>query len=102
MSSVAQAPDSFVKELEDQRAMEGKDKVVFMCKFCKPNAKVRWHKNKLEIFHSHHYHFVQNGDELMLQINKVMLEDGGKYTCQCNDVKTSAWLYVDGEWARGE
>ncbi|KAK7099462.1 hypothetical protein V1264_003598 [Littorina saxatilis] len=74
--------------------MEG-DKVEFVADFCKPNAKLRWFKNKLEIFHGHKYHFLNDDTEYKLVIPKAKLEDGGKYTLECNGVTSSAWLYVD-------
>ncbi|XP_023931299.1 twitchin isoform X3 [Lingula anatina] len=89
-------PDKFVKELEDQKVKE-EDEVnaVFRCTFCKPNAVVRWYKNKLEIFHGEKYHFHSDGPNHKLIVKEVILEDGGKFTCQCNDATTSAWLYVE-------
>ncbi|ESO91795.1 hypothetical protein LOTGIDRAFT_121852 [Lottia gigantea] len=69
------------------------------CVFCKPNAKLKWFKSKMEIFHSHKHHFEVEDNKYTLIINNVKLEDGGKYTCQCNKETTSAWLYVeDPEW----
>ena len=50
----------------------------------------------MEIFHGHKYHFEADHADYKLTILNVKVEDGGKYTCQCNDVSTSAWLYVEG------
>ncbi|XP_070200689.1 twitchin-like isoform X4 [Littorina saxatilis] len=87
-------PDKFSQDLTDVKVMEG-DKVEFVADFCKPNAKLRWFKNKLEIFHGHKYHFLNDDTEYKLVIPKAKLEDGGKYTLECNGVTSSAWLYVD-------
>ena len=51
----------------------------------------------MEIFHGHKYHFNVDDVDYSLVIHKVKLEDGGKYTLQCNDITTSAWLYVEGK-----
>jgi hypothetical protein len=76
--------------------MEGTKESTFMAEFCKPNAKIKWFKNKLEIFNGHKFHFLNEGNTYKLLVNNVKLEDGGKYTLECNGVKTSAWLYVQG------
>ena len=57
----------------------------------------RWFKNKVEIFHGHKHNFIQDGTIQKLQINRIGLEDAGRYTCQCNDISTTAWLYVEGK-----
>lgn len=75
---------------------EGTKEAVFSCEFVKPNAKLKWFKNKLEIFNGHKYHFKNEGNIYKLILHNVKLEDGGKYTLECNGVKTSAWLYVEG------
>ncbi|KAL8579173.1 hypothetical protein ACOMHN_010757 [Nucella lapillus] len=87
-------PDKFVKDLEDIKVIEGKT-VEFMSEFCKPNAKLRWFKNKLEVFHGHKYHFINDDAEYSLRINNVKPEDGGKFTVECNGISSSAWLYVE-------
>lgn len=92
-----QEPDKFLKELDDVKCMEGKERVTFSCEFCKPNAQVRWFKNKMDVFHGHKYHLTNDDHEYKLELYNVKPEDGGKYTCQCNDVTTSGWLYVEGE-----
>ncbi|CAH1785273.1 unnamed protein product [Owenia fusiformis] len=88
-------PDTFIVPLKDIKCKEGDKKIEFFCQFCKSNAKLRWYKNKLEIFQGPRYDFVSNKDEQRLIIKKIKLEDGGKYTCKCDDTQTSAWLYVE-------
>ncbi|XP_076471204.1 twitchin-like [Babylonia areolata] len=87
-------PDKFIKDLEDVKAMEG-DRVEFKAEFCKPEAKLKWYKNKLEIFHGHKYHFENDDTEYRLVIPEAKPEDGGKVTIECNGVQSSAWLYVE-------
>ncbi|KAH3877136.1 hypothetical protein DPMN_000993, partial [Dreissena polymorpha] len=90
-------PEKWVKELEDIKVMEGKDKVVFHAIFCKPDAKFRWYKNKLEIFHGEKYHIEVDGDNYKCTVNDIKLEDNGKFFLECGKVplKTSGWLYVE-------
>ena len=85
-----------MNDLEDQRAKENDKTAYFNCQFCKPHAKIRWFKNKLEVFHGDKYHFEDEGKDYSLTIKNVKLEDGGKYTLEANGVKSSAWLYVEG------
>ena len=92
-----QEPDKFLKELEDIKVLEGSE-VEFVAEFCKPNAKLRWFKNKLEIFHGQKYHFVNDDTEYRLVITTVKPEDGGKFTIECNGITSSAWLYVEGRF----
>jgi len=86
-----------MSDLEDVKCDEGTVKVRFFCEFCKPNAQVKWFKNKLEVFNGKKYHFENDDVDYALIINNVKLEDGGKYTLECNGAKSSAWLYVEGQ-----
>ena len=71
---------------------------MLTCKYSKHNAKLRWYKNKLEIFHGHKYNFEKgDGGELKLIIRRIGMEDAGKYACQADDKQTAAWLKVEGE-----
>ncbi|XP_064634017.1 twitchin-like isoform X9 [Lineus longissimus] len=95
MTRPKEEPDTWIEDLKDQKVMEGKKQVVFRAKFCKPNAKYRWYKNKLEIFHSHKYDFEVEGDIYTLTVKKIDMSDAGRYICKCNDVPTQAWLNVE-------
>ncbi|GFR58148.1 myosin-binding protein C, cardiac-type [Elysia marginata] len=92
---IKEEPDKFSGDMEDIKTMEGTPSVLFVAEFCKPDAKIKWFKNKMEIFHGHKYHFESDHADYKLTINNIKVEDGGKYTCQCNDISTSAWLYVE-------
>ncbi|XP_041366543.1 twitchin-like isoform X3 [Gigantopelta aegis] len=92
---VKEDPDKFLTELHDVKTVEGVPSIKMTCVFCKPNAKLSWLKNKLEIFHGYKYHFENNDKEYSLMIMNVKPEDAGKYSCLCNDCKTAAWLYVE-------
>ncbi|KAL8565325.1 hypothetical protein ACOMHN_029021 [Nucella lapillus] len=89
-----EAPETFLRELEDIKANEG-ERVVFSAEFCKPGAKLKWLKNKLEIFNGHKYHFENEDKEYRLVIPILKPEDGGKVTIDCNGITSSAWLYVE-------
>jgi len=81
----------------DMSCVEKDNKVMFSCQYSNPNAKVRWFKNHLEIFHGHKYNFEINKDGTFnLVVCRVALEDAGRYTCQTDDKVTSAWLTVEG------
>ena len=86
-----------MSELEDVKTGEGAASIKMSCTFCKPNAKLSWLKNKMEIFHGYKYHFENNDKDYSLVIMNVKPEDAGKYSCLCNDCKTAAWLYVEGK-----
>jgi len=81
----------------DVSCVEKDNKVVLSCQYSNPNAKLRWFKNHLEIFHGHKYNFETNENGTFnLVICRVSLEDAGRYTCQTDDKETSAWLTVEG------
>jgi hypothetical protein len=80
--------------LEDKHALEEDGSVSFECTFCKPNGKLRWYKNKQEIFQGFKYHLVNDGTTYHLTINKLNPEDEGKYVCSLNGIETFAYLTV--------
>ena len=89
--------DSWLEEMEDAVCIEKENKVVMSCIYSNPNAKLRWFKNHLEIFHGHKYNFeISESGTFSLVILRVSLEDAGRYTCQTDDKETSAWLTVEG------
>ncbi len=89
--------DKFVKNLEDKHAHEEEGKVSFMCIFCKAGGKLRWYKNKSEIFQGFKYHIESDGPEHRLVINKLNPDDAAKYICKINDIETSANLTITGK-----
>ena len=72
---------------------------MFKCKYSKPNARVRWLKNKLEIFHGHKYSFLTEDGYFKLVIRRIGMEDAGRYTCQADDKTSSAYLEVEGVYS---
>ena len=97
MCFLAQEPDQWIDELEDLTCQEKESKVELACKFSKPTAKVRWYKNKLEIFQGPKYNMSSEDGIFRLFINRIGREDAGKYACQA-DVKfeTACYLTVEG------
>ncbi|CAF1402962.1 unnamed protein product, partial [Adineta steineri] len=86
--------ESFVEPLRDIKCKEEDGEITFQCTFCKPSTRIRWLKNKVEIFHGLKYHFDSSGAKQKLTIYKLHPDDSGKYFCRVNDIETSAWLEV--------
>ncbi|VDM35103.1 unnamed protein product, partial [Hydatigera taeniaeformis] len=87
--------EKFLDDLKDVKAKEGQPKATLKCTFVKANARFRWYKNKLEIFQGPKYNFLQEGNEYILEIKNIAMEDAAKYACKCNDITTVAQLYVE-------
>ncbi|CAF1142161.1 unnamed protein product [Rotaria sordida] len=86
--------ESFIEPLQDLSCKEEDGEITFECTFCKPSSRIRWLKNKVEIFHGLKYHFDSIGPNQKLTIYKLHPDDAGKYFCRVNDIETSAWLTV--------
>ncbi|GBN75720.1 Twitchin [Araneus ventricosus] len=88
--------DFFVKKLEDQHIKEGRDKKVrFEAVFSRSNVKAKWIKNKQEIYMGKRYHISAQGDLHVLEINNPTMDDEARYTIQCNEATSVAYLEVD-------
>ncbi|CDW52538.1 protein unc g; protein unc f; protein unc d; prot ein unc b; protein unc a [Trichuris trichiura] len=88
-------PDYWETGLQDQKVQQGVDKEMkFECTFCKPKAKIRWYKQKQEIFTGMKYKIVNDKQFCTLIINNPDVDDSGKYTCVANGVPTTATLVV--------
>ena len=75
---------------------EGRDKKVrFECVFSKNNVKAKWYKNKQELFLGKKFKMTSQGDLHVLELNDPKMEDDGRYSCQCLEVKTEALLTVE-------
>lgn len=62
----------------------------------RPNAEVRWYKGRLEIHSSDKYTLISDGYRRALKISCCSFEDEKKYTCDADDVRTTAKLSVEG------
>lgn len=93
--------EQWVEPLADtQRFQQKVDKVAELkCVYSRPNAKVRWYKDRKEIFSGGlKYKIVINKANISLLINNPDPEDSGKYTCEANGQPTNSQVTVDGEW----
>uniref|UniRef100_A0AC35U477 Twitchin n=1 Tax=Rhabditophanes sp. KR3021 TaxID=114890 RepID=A0AC35U477_9BILA len=83
--------------LEDTIAQQQVHKVVELkCVYSRPNAKIRWYKDKKEVFSGGlKYRININKNETSLVINNPEVDDSGKYFCEANGIQTSCQLIVD-------
>lgn len=92
-----QVPDNWIDELEDLTCQEKESKVELACKYSKPTARVRWYKNKLEIFQGVKYNMLSEDGIFRLIVNKITKDDAGRYTCSADLKETSCYLTVESE-----
>uniref|UniRef100_A0A914UY65 Twitchin n=1 Tax=Plectus sambesii TaxID=2011161 RepID=A0A914UY65_9BILA len=85
------------RPLEDKTVKQTVDKIVeWKCMYSRPNAKIRWYKDKKEIFSGGlKYKIVIEKAVCTLIINNPEVDDTGKYTCEANGLPTSAQLTVE-------
>uniref|UniRef100_A0A3B4AGJ6 Ig-like domain-containing protein n=1 Tax=Periophthalmus magnuspinnatus TaxID=409849 RepID=A0A3B4AGJ6_9GOBI len=82
--------------LKNQQIEEGSS-VTLRCELSKKGVPVQWQRNGAlisEELSRGRYQIKQEGKTVQLTIDKVQLEDGGKYSCITGDEKTSAELNV--------
>ncbi len=93
--------EKWERELEDKTVQQLVDKTCeWKCMYSRPNAKIRWYKDKKEIFSGGlKYKIVIEKAVCTLIINNPEVDDSGKYTCEANGMPTSANLVVLGEAA---
>uniref|UniRef100_A0AC35TXM9 Ig-like domain-containing protein n=1 Tax=Rhabditophanes sp. KR3021 TaxID=114890 RepID=A0AC35TXM9_9BILA len=82
--------------LEDTTAQQQVHKIVELkCVYSRPNAKIRWYKDKKEVFSGGlKYRININKNETTLVINNPEVDDSGKYTCEANGLQTGCALVV--------
>ena len=67
------------------------------CVYSRPNAKIRWFKDKKEIFSGGlKYKIIIEKAKISLMINNPDVDDCGVYTCEANGVRTNCNLIVQG------
>ncbi|XP_015279814.1 PREDICTED: obscurin, partial [Gekko japonicus] len=86
-------PVLFIKPLENQEAEEG-GTVTLSCEISKDGASVQWKKAGSLLRPSDKYKMKQVGAVVELTICKLSASDGGEYTCDTGDQKTTAALLV--------
>ncbi|KAL7669549.1 hypothetical protein ACOME3_010201 [Neoechinorhynchus agilis] len=87
-------PDHWVVHMADKTSNEEEGTTTMEATFCRAGGRLRWYKNRVEIFHGQKYNFISEGPVQKLQINKIIPDDSGRYICSVNDVETKAWLEV--------
>ncbi|EJW78593.1 hypothetical protein WUBG_10498 [Wuchereria bancrofti] len=89
--------EKWEEALENKTVQQQVDKICELkCTYSRPNAKIRWYKNKKEIFSGGlKYKIVTEKAVCTLIINNPEVDDSGKYTCEANGLPTTAVLTVD-------
>uniref|UniRef100_A0A0N5AQN4 non-specific serine/threonine protein kinase n=1 Tax=Syphacia muris TaxID=451379 RepID=A0A0N5AQN4_9BILA len=89
--------EKWEQPLEDKTVQQQVDKICeWKCVYSRPNAKIRWYKDKKEIFSGGlKYKIVIEKAVCTLIINNPEVDDSGKYTCEANGLPTTATLTVD-------
>ncbi|KAK5968521.1 Twitchin [Trichostrongylus colubriformis] len=88
--------EKWEEPLPDKTVQQQVDKFAeWKCVYSRPNAKIRWYKDRKEIFSGGlKYKIVIEKAVCTLIINNPEVDDSGKYTCEANGVPTSAILTV--------
>jgi len=96
----AERPVELVEPLKEVRVVEH-DKATLSCKLSKPNKKVTWLKNGVELSPTEtpRWSVVSDGCEYTLTLDDCNLDDTAQYSMRCEDVETSTTLTVDGTWS---
>jgi len=94
---VAERPVELTEPLKDVRAPEH-GKATLLCRLSKPNKKVTWFKNGVELSptESPRYSIVNDDCEYTITLDDCSLDDTAKYSMRCQDIETSATLTIDG------
>lgn len=67
------------------------------CQVSRPNAQVKWYKNRKELLPSKKYQLISQDVYRQLTIDDVCSSDEDTYTCDAGDDKTYCQLLVEGE-----
>jgi len=89
--------DHWVDELEDVSVQEKESKLELACRYTKPTARVHWYKNKMEVFHGVKYNMTCEDGIFRLFINRIAIDDAGKYVCCADGKETSCYVTVEGK-----
>ena len=90
-------PVELIEPLKETRVPEH-SKATLSCKLSKPNKKVTWFKNGVELSptESPRYSIVNEDCEYTITLDDCSLDDTAKYSMRCQDIETSATLTIDG------
>lgn len=92
---------TFTQKLADVTAKEKDTMVTFECETNEPFVKVRWLKNNVEIFSGDKYRMHSDRKVHFLSVLMISMKDEAEYSCAVieDDVRTTAKLSVEGQWA---
>lgn len=92
----SELPVQIVRPLRVKIAMY-RHRGLLECQVSRPNAQVRWYKNRKELLPSKKYQLISQDIYRQLTIDDVCSSDEDTYTCDAGDDKTSCQLLVEGE-----
>lgn len=92
---------TFTQKLADVSAKEKDTMATFECETNEPFVKVRWLKGNVEIFSGDKYRMHSDRKVHFLSVLMISMKDDTEYSCEVidDDVKTTAKLSVEGQWA---
>ena len=93
----AEAPVSFILPLLNQSAVE-EDPVTLACRLSKPNQKVIWFKDEVEISETDDKYQIQTSAcNYTLTLPQASIDDTGMYKIRVDELESSATIIVYGE-----
>ncbi|KAM4739603.1 obscurin isoform 2-T2 [Anableps anableps] len=92
--TVRELPIQIVRPLRVKIAMY-RHRGLLECQVSRPNAQVRWYKNRKELLSSKKYQLISQDVYRQLTIEDVRSSDEDTYTCDAGDDKTSCQLLVE-------
>ncbi|XP_051803564.1 obscurin isoform X3 [Acanthochromis polyacanthus] len=92
--TVKELPVQIIRPLRVKIAMY-RHRGLLECQVSRPNAQVRWYKNRKELLPSKKYQLINQDVYRQLTIDDVCSSDEDTYTCDAGDDKTSCQLLVE-------
>lgn len=91
--TVIELPPEIITEMQDVTINKG-EKAMFEIELTKGDALVHWYKDEQELQFSEHIQLSIDGKRQRLKIYNTLPEDGGIYSCQVGNQRSSAKLTV--------
>ncbi|XP_037625804.1 obscurin isoform X2 [Sebastes umbrosus] len=92
--SVTELPVQIARPLKVKIAMY-RHRGLLECQVSRPNAQVRWYKNRKELLPSKKYQLISQDVYRQLTIDDICSSDEDTYTCDAGDDNTSCQLLVE-------